>query len=139
MSAHSQVDYLLDASALLALLLGEFGSEQVSAILDRSFIHSVNVAEVIQKLVREGVPREEALLSVEELQLHIIPELTLTEAAVCGELIAAARKQGLGLGDCICLTVAGTRNAVAVTAERLWKTLEGYPIGSHTLHVQLIR
>lgn len=139
MSSHPPSDYLLDASALLAVLLGELGSEQVSAILERSSIHTVNVAEVIQKLVREGVPREEALLSVEELQLHIIPELTLSEAALCGELIATARKQGLGLGDCICLIVAGARNAIAVTGERLWKTFEGYMVGSHALRVQSIR
>jgi PIN domain nuclease of toxin-antitoxin system len=64
-----QGEYLLDASALLAVLLGEPGQEHVLAILDRSFVHSVNVAEVIARLIRSGVPVKAAKSAVSELHL----------------------------------------------------------------------
>lgn len=139
MKASGPPSYVLDASAILAVLLSEPGAEQVSAILDRSSVHTVNVAEVIQKLVREGVPREEALISIEDLQLPTMAEFPMSDAAICGELIARERKRGLGLGDCICLTAAAMQSAVAVTAERLWKTLDESEVGGRKLRVQLIR
>ncbi len=131
--------YVLDASAILAVLLNEPGAERVSAILDQSSVHTVNVAEVIQKLVREGVPREDALTSIAELQLGWIAELPLRDASICGELIARERRRGLGLGDCICLTTAAMQSAVAVTAERLWKALDESEVGGRKLRVEVIR
>jgi PIN domain nuclease of toxin-antitoxin system len=49
------------------------------------------------------------------------------------------RKQGLSLGDCICLTSAASADRVAVTAERRWKKLEGRQFGGVSLRVELIR
>jgi len=134
-----QFKYTLDASALLALMLGEPGEEMVGAILDRSCIHCINVAEVVNKLIRAGVPPDEAFASVEELHLPTIQEFSLRQAGDCGQLIAETKKQGLGLGDCVCLTVSAWLGATAVTAERLWKKLEGFKINRIALSIQLIR
>jgi ribonuclease VapC len=132
-------EYLLDASALLAVMLDEPGQELVQAILDRSSIHAVNVAEVVNKLMREGVPYDEAFTSIEELQVPVIQEFGLEQAVDCGQLIAATRKLGLGLGDCLCMTVAAWRRATAITAERIWTKLEGRQLGRNSIRIQLIR
>src|ERR1017187_8458993 len=91
----SKAGYALDASALLALLFNEPGQEKVSAVINRAYIHSVNVAEVAGKLVRQGVPRAEAEQMIEELNLDIDEELPTHQAALCGELVAQTRQQGL--------------------------------------------
>ena len=139
MTSAEPTEFLLDASALLALLLAEPGHEHVRAAIAHSSIHAVNVAEVIGKLVREGVPRDEATAAVQELRLNIIEEFTLAQAGDCRVLIADTRKQGLSVGDCVCLTISAWRGAIALTAERLWKGLHGKRIGPNPLRVRLIR
>jgi ribonuclease VapC len=49
------VKAVLDASALLAYLQNEPGSEVVEAVLVESAISSVNWAEVVQKSIAAGV------------------------------------------------------------------------------------
>ena len=41
-----KAQFVLDASALLSIVLDERGHERVDRILDRSRIHAVNLAEV---------------------------------------------------------------------------------------------
>jgi ribonuclease VapC len=135
----SKAGYALDASALLALMLNEPGQEKVSAVINRAYIHSVNIAEVVGKLVREGVPRAEAEQMIEELNLDIDEELPARQAALCGELVAQTRQQGLSLGDCICLTVAASNGSIAVTADRRWQELSGQRIENKEIRVQVIR
>ena len=132
-------EYQLDASALLAVMLNEPGHERIRAVVNSASIHAVNVAEVIAKLMRAGVPANEAHESVEELHLDIGEEFSLKQAAACGALIAETRKQGLSLGDCICLTSAALADRVAVTAERRWKELEGWQFAGVSLRVERIR
>ena len=139
MISRSETDYTLDASALLALMLDESGSEQVRAILDRANIHSVNIAEVVGKLIRKGVPRAEAELTIKELKLDIDEELPTHHAALCGELVAKTRQQGLSLGDCVCLTVAASNGSIAVTADRRWQALNGQRIENNKIRVLVIR
>jgi ribonuclease VapC len=135
----STAGYALDASALLALMLNEPGQEKVSAVINRAYIHSVNVAEVVGKLVREGVPRAEAEQMIDELSLDIDEELPARQAILSGELVAQTRKQGLSLGDCLCLTVAASKGSIAVTADRRWQGLHGQRIENNKIRVQVIR
>jgi ribonuclease VapC len=131
--------HALDASAVLAVMLDEPGSEKVHPILDRAYIHSVNAAEVVSKLIRSGVPASRASQMIEELDIHIDEELPARQAAFCGELVAQTRHQGLSLGDCICLTVAASKGSIAVTADRRWQELNGRRIGKNEICVQVIR
>jgi ribonuclease VapC len=137
--ARIKADYILDASALLAFMLDEPGHEQVHAILDRACIHSVNIAEVVSKLIRKGVPGLRAEQMIEELDLDVDQNLPVHQAALCGELVAHTRQQGLSLGDCICLAVAASKGSIAVTADRKWQELDGQRIGSHEIRVLVIR
>ena len=110
--------HLLDASALLALVLGESGAEKVAPLLDSASIGSFTFAEVVTKLLQEGVPDPEALVG--SLEIAIDPEFSAEQAAACGRLHAATRAHGLSMGDCVCLAMAEWGGLVAVTADRDW-------------------
>jgi PIN domain nuclease of toxin-antitoxin system len=113
--------YLLDASAVLALVGCEPGADRVESLLDASSITALNLAEVVKKLRERGVPASEAKAIVSDIQLPIEPgPVDSAQAIELGELAAAGRAFGLSMGDAVCLTVAGWSGRIAVTAERRW-------------------
>ena len=60
------------------------------------------------------------------LQLEVIEELGMKQAADLGKLHAETREDGLSMGDCLCLVTAKSNDAIAVTADRGWvKTMDG--------------
>ncbi|HEY2382688.1 MAG TPA: type II toxin-antitoxin system VapC family toxin [Terriglobia bacterium] len=120
--------YVLDASALLALLNDEPGAQRVEQILPQSVIGAVNVSETAGKLASRGMSPEDVRISIGLLNLEIIPfDRELAFAA--GALIVHTKKLGLSLGDRACLALALARNNTAVTAESAWSRLKlGTPI-----------
>ena len=134
-----KAQFVLDASALLSILLDELGHERVDRILDRSRIHAVNLAEVVGRLVRSGMPAERAVATLHELHLEVEEEFGERQAEFCGALMGTRRDLGLSLGDCVCLTMAAWSGAVAVTADRRWKELEGTVVNDETIRIELIR
>jgi PIN domain nuclease of toxin-antitoxin system len=134
-----KAQFVLDASALLSILLDEQGHERVDRILDRSRIHAVNLAEVVGRLVRSGMPAERAVATLHELHLEVEDEFGVRQAEFCGVLLGTRRDLGLSLGDCVCLTMAAWLGAVAVTADRRWKELDGAVVNDQTIRVELIR
>ena len=110
--------WLLDASAVLSWLQEERGSEVVDEVLDESVIASINVAEVVHKLVGQGASAEEALGIIGRLA---IPQVDFGSDHV----LATARYshiKGLSLGDRACLGIATALGLTAVTADRQWAT-----------------
>ena len=110
------IKWLLDASAVLAWLQEERGSEVVDEVMDDSAIASINAAEVVHKLVGQGITPERALEIVERLAIPVIE--------FSGEHLRRAAQlstvPGLSLGDRACLAIAGTMGIPAVTADRNW-------------------
>jgi ribonuclease VapC len=122
----------MDASAVLALLNNEPGSEIVLGLMNDAVISTVNLAEVVTRLSTAGMP--EAAIR-ESLDL-----LGMETADFDEELIILAGLLGkhdhaccLSLGDRACLALALQRKAPAVTANRMWKNLD------LQVSVQLIR
>ncbi|MGE3268669.1 MAG: type II toxin-antitoxin system VapC family toxin [Chloroflexota bacterium] len=114
---------VLDASAVLALMFGEPGTERVQdAIDDGAVISAVNVTEVMSRQIDRGVPPPEARLNVQDLGLHVVPfdEDLAYRAAL---LRAATRSAGLSLGDRACLALAERMAVPAITADRAWSGL----------------
>ena len=66
-------------------------------------------------------------------------ELPTRHAILCGELVAQTTRQGLSLGDCVCLTAAACNGSTAITADRRWQELNGRRIGNREIRVQVIR
>ena len=110
---------VLDASAVLALLFEEIGADVVRKRVRGALISTVNLAEVLAKLVDKGLPIEEAARAVEMLGMEVVP-LSIKQAQLSGALRPATRAVGLSLGDRACLALARDRGLPAVTAERRW-------------------
>ena len=118
----SKKTYVLDASALLAVMLGEAGAEAVHAVLADAQIGSVNLSEVVAKLQERGVPDDAIDQSLADLDLPVV--LFDQEQAIrAGKLRLVTRGAGLSLGDRACLAVAATLGAVAITTDRAWANL----------------
>jgi PIN domain nuclease of toxin-antitoxin system len=115
--------YVLDASALLALLNAEPGAARVKEILSESVMGAVNVCETVGKLVSGGMSIEDARTSVALVVPEIIP-FDAELAYKAGGMVAETRKLGLSLGDRACLALALARQNTAVTAEKLWSKLK---------------
>jgi PIN domain nuclease of toxin-antitoxin system len=119
----SDARYMLDASAVLAMMLGEDGGNQVRERLASSQISTVNLSEVVAKLQDGGVPDEVIISSLAELNFDVLA-FDQTQAVRAGLLRASTRSNGLSLGDRACLGAAESCNAVAVTTDRAWGKLE---------------
>ena len=63
---------VLDSSAILAVINSETGAENVEPLLSNSLVSTVNVAEVLTKIVDKGISLEAALEEFLKLGLEII-------------------------------------------------------------------
>ena len=115
---------VLDASALLALLLDEPGAEAVRPHVQAGVIGAANLAEVLAKLSDHGVPALEAARAVAILGLEAAP-MTQAQARRSAEMRPVTRAAGLSLGDRACLALAGERGALSLTADRGWEAIAG--------------
>ena len=113
---------VLDSSAILAVVNLEKGAEKVEPILSDSMVSSVNVAEVLTKLVEKNVSLEDALEEFLKLGLEIV-DFDANQAAKVAELRPLTKHLGLSLGDRCCLALAVLENATAVTADKNWASL----------------
>jgi ribonuclease VapC len=107
---------VLDASALLAYLQDELGSDAVEAVLFEFIISSVNWAEVVQKSIAAGVSVDGMRDDLEALELIASP-FTPEEAEIAGRLWQQTRQYGLSLGDCACLSLGIRLNVPVLTAD----------------------
>ena len=122
--------HVLDASAVLALLQSEAGSDEVEAMLDGAVMSCVNLSEVIQKAAQHGAEVEGLEYDLEALGVDL-------RAFGVGSARAAAALwragSGLSMGDRACLALAAEVGGTAVTTEGLWARSD------HGVPVRLIR
>jgi ribonuclease VapC len=115
---------VLDASALLAVLNQEPGSEKLTAeLLSDAAASTVNLAEVHGKLVVRGGGPDEAWESLMGLIRESVP-FTAEHAKLAGDLVSQTTPFGLSLGDRACLALGISLNAPIYTADRSWKKLK---------------
>jgi ribonuclease VapC len=115
--------YVLDSSALLAVLNHEAGEDIVTPLLPGSSISSVNWSEVTQKALAFGIgPDANMRDEIEAVGVTIVPFLT-ADAEATAALWKVAPRAGLSLGDRACLALAIARDAIAVTSDRAWANL----------------
>ena len=108
--------YVLDASAVLALLNQEMGADKVelALLLPATCMSSVQFAEVTAKLVMAGIPAVKIAF----------------ESAL---LMPLAKPLGLSLGDRVCLATSLTVGLPALTADKIWLQL------NMSINIELIR
>jgi PIN domain nuclease of toxin-antitoxin system len=113
---------VLDASAVLALLEGEPGADDVETLLEGSIMSAVNLSEVLQKTIEHDVDTDGLEDDLGALGVEIRSFDTL-QARAAAELWERAPRAGLSLGDRACLALASGLGIVAVTADRRWASL----------------
>lgn len=118
--------FVLDASALLAMLGREPGGDAVALIISASLVSAVNWSEVLQKARAHGVDVNDLQADLESIGMEVVPfgPLEATEAADLWQ----RGGQRLALADRACLATAATRGLPAVTADRAWAPLD---LGAH--------
>jgi ribonuclease VapC len=114
---------VLDASALLALLNQEPGSEAVAEALPGAAISAVNLSEVVAKLVEAKMPGAAVRAILQPLDLDVQP-FDAEMAYAAGALRAATRKLGLSLGDRACLALGKLMIRPVLTTDRAWAGLD---------------
>jgi ribonuclease VapC len=114
---------VLDASALLAWLQGEPGSDAVGAHLSDSAVCAANWSETWQKLAGRGVDADRATRRLRALGVRV-EALTADDALAAARLWSDTRAAGLSLGDRCCLALAQRLAAVAVTADAAWARVD---------------
>ena len=124
--------YVLDASAVLALIFGEPGGDYVADRLEQARISSVNWSEVGAKVAERGGDLVRFLDEMRASPLIITP-FDREQAEQAALLRRTTRAQGLSLGDRACLALAKAHSATALTTDRDWAKLD---VG---ISVQLIR
>jgi ribonuclease VapC len=118
----SSSGYVLDASALLALIQAEAGSERVAEVLGGAVISAINLAEVVSRLADRGVPGEAIRRQLARLDLGVVP--VDENLAYAAGLLRPAMRAGLSLGDRVCIALARRLGATALTTDRAWAQLE---------------
>jgi ribonuclease VapC len=120
---------VLDASALLAYLRDEQGSEIVAdAIAGGTAISTVNLAEVLSRVAdRDGDPARLVGQMVDRGLLGgaiSVESFTDKDAVEVARLRPETRGQGLSLGDRACLALARRLGLPALTADAAWSRLD---------------
>jgi ribonuclease VapC len=115
---------VLDASAILAVIIGEPGADTLTpALLAHAAASAVNLAEVQAKLVSRGWTSEQAWEDATS-PLREVLSFDEQQARIAGDLIAQTRQLGLSLGDRACLALAIALKLPVYTAEKSWKKLK---------------
>jgi PIN domain nuclease of toxin-antitoxin system len=114
---------VLDSSALLAFIHGEPGGEVVAGVVGEALISSVNLAEVVTKLVERTGSLDLARAALGMANVDVV-DFDGVQAEQAGALVTRTRSRGLSLGDRACLTLAAQEALPVLTADRIWATLK---------------
>lgn len=125
------MSYVIDASALLAVLQREMGYLTVVPLLNGAYISTVNLSEVLQKVEQKGLKISNLVNSIQGLGLQLV-SFTPEQAEIAASLWKTTQLYGLSLGDRSCLALTQSLNAIAITADKTWANIPN-------IQVQLIR
>ena len=114
---------VLDASALLALLLGEEGADRVKPHLAGGCVSAVNYSEVLTRATHLCGSFDEAKRRVDRHNWTVVG-FDAAQAALAASLLPLTRPLGLSLGDRVCLALGLSLGSTVVTADRAWGSLD---------------
>jgi PIN domain nuclease of toxin-antitoxin system len=121
-------DFVLDASAILAIAFKEPGAENALARMSKACVSAVNYSEACAKLIDKGFGCDEAFNWLEALRLDVVA-FDRPDATGAASLRSATKLKRISFADRACLALAISRKATAITTDRVWKTLDlGCPV-----------
>jgi ribonuclease VapC len=103
---------VLDASAVLALMQNETGSDRVDRVRKNAVVSAVSAAEVLAKLISKGMPQHVAVEAFDALHLEVVP-FGPREAALSAMYVA----KDVSLGD-RCFLSCAHLNGTGWTADQ---------------------
>jgi PIN domain nuclease of toxin-antitoxin system len=113
---------VLDASAVMALLLDEPGADLVAGYAGDALISTINLQEVIKTLLARDNPEKAVRLMLDEIDIE--PRaFRIEDAWATARLYAFTKTKGCGVGDRSCMALAIAEGLPAVTADRVWAEL----------------
>jgi ribonuclease VapC len=114
---------VLDSSAVLASIRGEPGGELVGQADPTSIISSVNIAEVVSRLLDVGHDEADAI-ALARIGGYPVAAFDESLGLRAGALRLRTRHLGLSLGDRACLALAEREGLPVLTADRGWASLD---------------
>lgn len=117
------MNFILDASAVVATLLGEQGGDVAYDAMPTSVISIVNLCEVYTRLVDGGSSIPTIEREVRRLGLHVVP-FGQDQALRAAALRPLTKAKGLSLGDRVCVAHAQVAGRPVLTADRVWAELD---------------
>lgn len=116
-------EMVLDASAILAMLRAEPGSEEVAEVIADALVSVINEAEVIGKLIWRGQTPDQAQSTVARLPYKLV-DLDRNLCRRAGSWWGATKRQGLSLADRCCLALAEREGLPALTTDTSWAKVD---------------
>lgn len=122
------MSFVLDASALVALVRREPGADEVEQLLGGAetpglvagYLSAVNLTEVLQRLSEEDLPD---LIDGPRPAVVTVP-YDAAHARAAAAMLPVSRAFGLSFADRACLALAKVMSLPAVTADRLWSEVD---------------
>lgn len=116
-------EYVLDASALLAVAREEPGGDVVQRVMGRSRMSAVNASEALMRGAEKGIPIEAMQDLLDSSGIDLVP-FDAALASTTARLRQSTRHLGLSFADRACLATAIRYGATALTADRAWGELD---------------
>ncbi|MBB6122899.1 PIN domain-containing protein [Sphingobium subterraneum] len=114
--------FILDASALLAMLREEPGGDAVAEAVGEARMSVVNLAEVVSHFIHNGMPMDAVDAMLRPLPIALVPA-DADLSRIAGHLRALTAEAGLSLGDRFCLALALRDKLPAWTSDRQWSSI----------------
>lgn len=108
---------VLDASAVLAFVLEEKGSDVVESRMNGALMSAVNYSEVLKKSIERGGSAGVTRVLISRAQIEVVP-FDEPQATVAAALFSTTRDKGLSFADRACLALGIEMNAVVYTADQ---------------------
>ena len=114
---------VVDSSVLLAYIRKEPRAHEFLLPEIETVVSTVNLAEVVTKLILDGAGEVDAWADAMRLADEIVP-FDLEHARVAGSLVKQTRRHGLSLGDRACLALGMLLHLPVYTADRVWEQVD---------------
>jgi ribonuclease VapC len=115
-------EFILDASALMAMLREEPGAKKVADAIADARMSVFNYAEVVSYFIHAGMDQDDIDAMLDPLPIELVPA-DRDLARLAGHLRGPTSDAGLSLGDRFCLALAKQSGLPAWTADKEWKRI----------------
>ena len=115
-------EFVLDASALVAMLREEPGAAKVADAIADARMSVFNYAEVVSYFIYAGMNQSDIDSMLDPLPVELVAA-DKDLARLAGHLRGPTASAGLSLGDRFCLALAKRNGLPAWTADQEWKRI----------------